>query len=224
MMRTRTIGFSLLFSAVFAVLASPVMTTSPRFYPDDPIQRDVESQDASGAARSDMGDVYEMVVNLFSNPKYKPSGERAKNINTIDEVPDSGWFTNRIGTTPLTIDEIARGPIMSAPPDPSQWVMIREKISGAHPGITAKNASDATWFLEFDPEYYPEAATGAVVMATKIYWALGYNQVESFISTFDPRRVTIDPHATVRRPNGKRTTFTHDDLEELLEPIARRAD
>ena len=37
--------------------------------------------------------------NLFVTSGYKPSGTRAKNINTIDEVPDSSWFTNRIGTT-----------------------------------------------------------------------------------------------------------------------------
>ena len=43
--------------------------------------------------------MYEMTYNLFVTPGYKPSGLRAKNINTIDEVPDSSWFTNRIGTT-----------------------------------------------------------------------------------------------------------------------------
>ena len=43
-----------------------------------------------------------MTYNLFVTAGYKPSGVRAKNINTIDEVPDSSWFTNRIGTTPIT--------------------------------------------------------------------------------------------------------------------------
>jgi len=61
-------------------------------------------------------------------------------------------------------------------------------------------------------------------MATKVFWALGYNQVESFITTFDPKRVEVDPEATIRRPNGKRTPFTQDDLDALLEPVARRPD
>ena len=30
------------------------------------------------------------------------------------------------------------GPIVGAPPDPSRWVLIREKTSGAHPGFTAQ--------------------------------------------------------------------------------------
>ena len=50
-----------------------------------------------GAARSEIGDLYEMTYNLFVQPGYKPSGLRAQNLNTIDEVPDSSWFTNRIG-------------------------------------------------------------------------------------------------------------------------------
>ena len=81
-----------------------------------------------------------------------------------------------------------------------------------------------TWFLEFDPPYYPEAATAAVVMATKFFWAFGYNQVESFLTTFDPKRMEIHPEATFRRPNGKRTPITRSDIDELLEHAARRPD
>jgi len=62
------------------------------------------------------------------------------------------------------------------------------------------------------------------VMATKFFWALGYNQVESFITTFDPKKATLDPKATIRRPNGKRTPFSRDDLAALLEPVARKPD
>ena len=36
---------------------------------------------------------------------------RAGNVNTIDEVPDSSWFTNRIGARPVSIDEAVRGPL-----------------------------------------------------------------------------------------------------------------
>src|SRR5262245_54057600 len=224
-MRIHRIGpLALAVALAGSALTRPASTASPRFYADDPVQRDVESQDASGAASSEIGDLYEMAINLFDNPKYKPSGLRAKSVNTIDEVADSSWFTNRIGTTPLTIDEVVRGPIHGAPPDASQWTVIRQKSAGAHPGITARDAKGETWFLEFDPPYYPEAATGAVVMATKFFWALGYNQVESFISTFDPANVSIGPNTTLRRPNGKRTAFKRDDLDELLESVARRKD
>ena len=170
---------------------APSRRKGPHFYPDDPIAREPESQDASKAQPYDIGSLYEMTNNLFVTAGYKPSGTRAQNINTIDEVPDSSWFTNRIGTTPVTVDELVRGPNRGAPPDPSRWVLIREKTSGAHPGFTARDAKGETWFLEFDPPYFPEGATGAVAVATKIFWAFGYNQVESYLTTFDPKRVEI---------------------------------
>src|SRR5262249_9503132 len=159
----------LLFAAAFSGFGS-ASATSPRFYRDDPIGREPASQDASHATPSEIGDLYEMTYNLFAQPRYKPSGRRAQNLNTIDEVPDSSWFTNRVATRALTIDEIVRGPIVGAPPDPSRWVIIREKTAGVHPGVTARDAKGQVWFLEFDPPYYPEAATAAVVMATKFFW------------------------------------------------------
>ncbi|HMF59612.1 MAG TPA: hypothetical protein VK595_04540, partial [Vicinamibacterales bacterium] len=213
----------LVFAAAFSGWGSAT-ATSPRFYRDDPIGHEPESQDASRAAPSEIGDLYEMTYNLFAQPRYKPSGHRAENLNTIDEVPDSSWFTNRIGTTALTVDDIVRGPNVGAPPDPSRWVISREKTSGMHPGVTATDAKGQVWFLEFDPSYYPEAATAAVVMATKFFWALGYNQVESFLTTLDPKRMAFDPEATIRRPNGKRTPFTRDDLDAILEHVARKPD
>ncbi|PWT81003.1 MAG: hypothetical protein C5B57_11320 [Blastocatellia bacterium] len=208
----------------FGLFASAVSTKGLHFYRDDPIAREPESQDASRAQPYEIGDLYEMSYNLFVTSGYKPSGMRAQSINTIDEVPDSSWFTNRMGTTTLTAEQIARGPVVGTPPDPSRWTLTREKTSGVHPGFTAKDAKGETWFLEFDPPYYPEGATGAVVVATKLFWALGYNQVESFLTTFDPKRADIDPNATLRRPSGVRTPFTKDDLDEVLERVARSAD
>jgi hypothetical protein len=213
---------TLVFTAAFSALLPAA--TGPRFYRDDPIARVPEAQDASHAAVNVIGDLYEMTYNLFVQPGYKPSGRRAQNLNTIDEVPDSSWFTNRIGAKPVSIDDVVRGPIVGAAPDPSRWTIVREKTSGAHPGMTARDAKGETWFLEFDPDFYPEGATASVIMATKIFWALGYNQVESFLTTFDPKRMEFDPKSTLRRPNGKRTPFTRDDIDELLQDVARKPD
>jgi hypothetical protein len=210
--------------AAIGLVATGVSTQSPRFYPDDPIARAPESQDAGKAAPYEQSQFYELAHNLFVTSGYKPSGQRAKNINTIDEVPDSSWFTNRVGTRTVATDELVRGANVGQPPDPSKWVLIREKTSGAHPGFTAMDAKGVTWFVEFDPPWAPEGATAAVAIASKIFWGLGYNQVESFITTFDPKKSSIDPGASIRRPNGKRTPFTQDDVNVILESVARNAD
>src|SRR5262245_34452928 len=220
----RRAGCAMLLVAALGLCARAVSTARPHFYPDDPIAREPESHDASKAQSYRMGSLYEMSNNLFVTAGYKPSGTRAKSINTIDEVADSSWFTNRIGSTRITVDELVRGPNRGAPPDPSRWVVFREKTSGSHPGFTARDAKGETWFLEFDPPYFPEGATGAVEVATKIFWALGYNQVESFLTTFDPKNVAFDPKATIRRPSGARTKFTEDDMNAILERVARKPD
>ena len=125
---------------------------------------------------------------------------------------------------PSPIDEIVRGPNVGEPPDPSRWVIIREKTAGGKPGVTARDAKGETWFLEFDPPYYPEAATAAALMSTKFFWGAGYNVVESFLTTFDPKRMEIEREAMFKRPNGKRTPATRRDIEQLLERAARNPD
>jgi hypothetical protein len=222
--RARRAGVLALSVGALGLYATGASTQGQRYFPDDPIAREPESQDASKTAEYEGSELYDLTFNLFVNSGHEPSGLRSKNINTIDEVPDSSWFTNRVGTRAMTTEELVRGPVVGRPPDPSKWVIIREKTSGAHPGFTAQDANGETWFLEFDPPQYPGGATGAVAISTKIFHALGYNQVESFLTTFDPKKATIDPKATVRRPNGQRTPFNQDDLNAILEIVARRGD
>jgi hypothetical protein len=202
---------------IIALAIAPVFTAGPKFYPDDPLQLEPESRDASGAKEWDIGLVYEISMNLFVTANHKPSNMRALNVNTIDEVPDSSWFTNRIGRKPFRPEDLARGPNADRPPASERWVIVGEKSSGAKPGFTARDANGVTWFVQFDDRGRREASTGAVEVATKIFWALGYNQVQTFLTTVDPAHVDFDPAATVRRPSGARTPFTRKDLHAVLE-------
>jgi len=214
-------SFALAASVAAIALAA---TDGRRFYGDDPLAREPESQDASRARPEDIGLMYDLSYNLFVTGRRDPTNVHALNANTIDEVPDSGWFTNRILPRRAAVDELVRGPNGGAPPNPERWTIVRQKSAGFAPGFTAKDANGETWFLSFDSPGHREAATGAMVVASKIFWALGYNQVETFITSFDPRHAVIDPAATIRRPNGKRTPMRAADLEEVLERAARNPD
>jgi hypothetical protein len=209
---------------VSGVCDMTVGTAGPRFRSDDPLTREPESQDASGAQETEIGLVYNLSYDLFVTASTKPEGVRAQNVNTIDEVPDSSWFTNRIGPRPLTASQIIEASTPGAPPASEAWTVIREKSSGFAPGFTARDAKGETWFVSFDPPSNPGGATGAMVLANKIFWALGYNQVETFITSIDRRALRIDPEATVRRPSGKRTPMTRADLDEVFERAARQPD
>ena len=211
----------LLVPALFIAIGIVVSTDGPRFYDDDPIAVEPASQDASNAQPGDIGLFYDLSYNLFVTAGYRPTNTRAKNINTIDEVPDSSWFTNRVG---LTADTLVRGVIPGPPPNAEQWTLIREKTSGFSAGFTAKDANGETWFISFDAPSNPEGATGAMVVATKLFWGLGYNQIETFLTRIDPKKLKIDPKATIRRPNGKRSPMEDDDLDEIFERAARSSD
>ena len=214
----------ILLIALFAAISIATASTQERrFYDDDPIAREVDTEDASGTQPWDVGLFYDLTVNLVVTAKRVPSNTRAQNVNTIDEVPDSSWFTNRV-VSAVPLEQILRGPNVGPPPAPEKWVIIREKASGYAPGFTARDANGETWFVSFDPPSNPKGATAAVVIANRLFWALGYNQVETFLTRIDPARLEIDPEATVRRPSGARTPFTRDDLDAVLERSARSAD
>src|SRR5262249_39425769 len=69
---------AILVIAVLAVSARAVSTQRPHFYPDDPIAREPESQDASNARPYQLGSLYEMANNLFVTSGYTLSGTRAE--------------------------------------------------------------------------------------------------------------------------------------------------
>jgi hypothetical protein len=207
-----------------AVIVAAGAAAAPRFYGDDPIAREPESRSAAGAKPLDISLFFEYSYNLFVTGRRLPSNLRAGNINSVDEVPDSSWFTNRVGSAPIAAERLATGPNSDPGPAPEKWTLLREKNAGTNPGFTARDANGRTWFVQFDIREFPEGGTGAVEIATKLFWGLGYNQVQTFITTFDPARVEIDPKATVKRPSGARTPFTRDDLARVLERAARNAD
>src|SRR5687768_6606574 len=79
--------------------------SDPRFYPDDPLVVDDDTAlDASGVKEAELSEAYDFLENTFGEPGDGEPG-RALNVNTLDEVPDSSWFTNRIGQRPMSIDE-----------------------------------------------------------------------------------------------------------------------
>src|SRR5262245_30209268 len=108
-------------ATVLMVLAIAVVTTigaGRKFYDDDPISREPETQDASRVQSRDIGLMYDLAPNLFGRPGDAATHVRARNINTIDEVPDSNWFTNRILARPISLEEGARGPLAGLGPAP----------------------------------------------------------------------------------------------------------
>ena len=206
-----------------------VAATRPRFYRRRSASRaSPRAQDASGAQPyGHRPDVRAVVQPVRRRPSYKPSNTRAQNVNTIDEVPDSSWFTNRIGSRQLSRrgdSRAARTPARR--PARSSWTIIREKSAGRAPGFTAQRRQrrDVVPVVR-SARTIPKAPPAAVVVADQDL--LGARLQPGRDVHHDVRsasRSTIDPNATVRRPSGERTPFTRDDLHAILERAARNAD
>ena len=139
-------------AAGLALMAGlPAGASNQRFYRDDPIANIVDSQDASKVEARDIDLTYDTLENSFSWPGDRTLDVRAQNLNTADEVPDSTWFTNRVGTRTMTVDELLRGPDTSDGPAPGSWTVIGAKNDGVTPGFTVRDGSGQKWFLKFDP-------------------------------------------------------------------------
>ena len=208
------------------VMAASLSTTAqsrPRFLSDDPLTREPDTQDASKTQSWDIGLTADITLNLFGKPGDPTPNVRAQNVNTIDEVPDSSWFTNRIYTRPLTADEVGRGANTVEGPAPGKWTVIRAKTAGTAPGFTVRDEKNEVWFISMDADGYPTAATAANVIASRLFWALGYYQVETYISSIRPENVAIGDKATVPS-HGKRRPYTQRDLRDVFKRSHRNAD
>ena len=218
-----------LIRALLAVAGALLITVTSsgngrKFYDDDPLQREPETQDARGAQEQDIDLFFDLAENLFGRPGDKALDVRARNINSIDEVPDSSWFTNRILAQPLSLEDVVRGPLTGKAPATGQWSVVRAKEAGFAPGFTMSDAAGETWFVSFDGKGYPEAATGAIMVANKIFWALGYWQAENYLISVRPDQLVIGDSATVVPPSGKRRKMRTSDVEAVLRRADRAAD
>ncbi len=209
---------------VFAAGAVSSRGATPKFFPDDPIAADVETQDASGVTSRDLSDPYDFLENTFMNPA-DTANIRAENVNTMDEVPDSSWFTNRILARPLSVEQIARGPFTGEGPSKAPWRVVGGKTEGITPGMRIRDEKNDLYFIKFDPPTNPEMATGAEVVTTPLFHALGYNVAENYLATIRREDLRIDPKTVLYRAvTGQRTPMTGEDLDALLAKAARNAD
>ena len=204
-------------------LVAPLSGANPRFYPDDPIGVDDDTAlDASKAAEQEDSNGYDFVVQTFIQPGERRD-VRAMNVNTLDEVPDSSWFTNRIGRRDISIEELVKGPD-TGPPQVSidGWVISRDKGSGVQPGFRMTDPTGQIYQIEFDPPDNPELASGAEIIGTAFYNAFGYHTVEVQLTEFDAAKLVISETASFRDVySGKRRRFTRQDLDDVLHRAAR---
>jgi hypothetical protein len=218
-LRRSTIPKALGFAWLLTLFLS-ASVTARKFYDDDPLEQEPPPMNANKVAPRRISDAYD----LFSNTLSK-RGERAtlnnpipaRAINTLGEVPDNSWYTNRHYKQRLSIEELVRGPGDQNAPDTSgPLTVVSAKTEGVTPGFLMEDARGRLYNVKFDPLKNPEMATSADVIVSKFFYALGYNVPENYIFTFSRSQLRIAPTAQVKTKVGKRRPMTERDLTEIF--------
>jgi hypothetical protein len=202
-----------------------VRSAAPRFYPDDPLWSDDDRAfDASKVVAIEDTNGYDFLINTFGSPGERRD-VRAPNVNTVDEAPDSSWFTNRIGRREMTVAEVVKGPDRAERVSLEGWVVSGGKGAGIQPGFRMSDPIGQIYQIEVDPPSNPELASAVEIIGTAFYHAMGYNTVDVYIVNIDRAALVISDRATIRDPlNGKRRPMKKSDLDVVFNQAARLPD
>jgi hypothetical protein len=147
----------------------------------------------------------------------KPS-RRAADVNALDEVPDSTWFTNRIGVRDLSITELVRGPNVDPSPfENLPWTITKAKSGGSAIGFVFEDTTGAKFILKFDVPDRPEMETAAHAIVHRILWACGYNVPQDHIGYVRRADLVIGDKARKRGIDDAK-------LDAMLAQVAREPD
>ncbi len=171
----------------------------------------------------DVGDqsVFYPLTRVFA---VDPAGE-AVNVNALDEVPNSSWFTNRIGLYGMRPDEIALGPCAADSKDPPlPWTVTGAKPNGANPGFIIKDAAGERHLVKFDGTVQGPRATAADVIVSKLYHAIGYHVPCNRVVFFERDAVYIGEDAKSENERGEKEPLTDKLLDEVFDKAQKLPD
>jgi len=150
--------------------------------------------------------------------------DEAENVNVLDEVPNSSWYTRRHFYEPMDIAALKQGPNKAGGPDTSRTItVIRGKSEGVTPGFTVKDAKGSIFVIKVDPPELPGIKSSSEVIATKLYYAAGFHTPQNSISFFDPQQLAVGDKATITKAGGEQK-MTRADLEQILDQAYKRED
>jgi hypothetical protein len=211
-------------AVVFAVTLSmvhPQAALAQKILPDDPLIEDDDRLDTPVKPKEvDLPDLYDLVVHSAFDLGKSPVGSEASNINTLDEVPDSTWFTNRHGAERMSLEKLRRGPNRGSGPDPKgKWWIFAGKSQGLTPGFFIRDETGERYVIKVDPIDFPEIASAAEAIATKIFYAIGYHVPENYIVYRDANVYEIEPGTRVTDQFGDKVPLTRRRLSRMTRKV-----
>jgi hypothetical protein len=204
---------------VFA-FAGVTACSAQRFLPDDPLTRTPEVAAVPKTDVQDINALYDFAHNSF---RYKSHGATdSLGINTLGEVPDSSWFTNR-DLSSLSIEALKKGGRSHGAPQ-SPYTVVAAKTEGVSTGFRIRDARGLLYFVKADPPSNLEMATAADVAGALFLYAAGYNVPENYILEGRFEEFHLSEKATVKSTYGKDHRLTATKLRQIFDKVPREPD
>lgn len=108
---------------------------------------------------------------------------RSQDVNSLDEVPASSWFTPRLGAVDISSQAIVKGPEEKGSPE-LPLTIVKAKKGGNSPGFVIQDARGLKYLIKFDRAEYPALESTVNFVANRLFWGFGYNVPEEFIFYF----------------------------------------
>jgi hypothetical protein len=192
-----------------------------KFYPDDPIASDPKPLPVGDIKKIEIFDLYDYFFQT-GRPQVRDA-HPASGVNTLGEVPNNAWFTNRHGRIPMTRSELQRGPGTDNAPRPP-FVIVGAKTEGITPGFRMKDAAGRLYFVKPDPVSNPELMTAADVLGSKFFYAIGYNTPENYIVRIRKSDWSIDKKARIKLKDQLSRKMSTGDFHDILDKVAKLPD
>jgi hypothetical protein len=172
--------------------------------------------------------------NLFFRPFTElwsvEAAHEAPNANSLDEVADSAWFTNRLGAHPMSVEELTHGACTPAQfidhpedaPDGS-WVIDHGKDNGASQGFRIKIPGKGKFLLKSDAPGI-ERSTAASAIGAAAYNATGFFTTCEQVVYVKRSVFKLTPGLKVTANTGVTHDFDQAALDKVLDGANKKGE
>ena len=202
------------------IFAGLTTCSAQQFLADDPLTRTPEVAPVGKVDVQDINALYDFAHQSFRYKNKVPT--ESLGVNTLGEVPDSSWFTNR-DLSNFTIEQIKKGGRAHGGPQPP-YTVVAAKTEGVSTGFRIRDGRGMLYFVKADPPSNLEMATAADVLGALFLYAAGYNVPENYLLICRPEELHLSEKATIKSTYGKDRKLTAIKLRQVIDQVPREPD
>ena len=168
-----------------------------------------------------------LVFRPLSDALAVEASTEAVNANSLDEVPDSAWFTGRLGARDFGVEELVRGackPEQILHPEgvaDGGWLIDKGKSNGSSPGFRVNIPGQGKYMLKSDEPVF-ERPSAASVIGAAAYHAVGFFTSCEQVIYFKPSLLRLKPGLRSTANFSDAKPFDLPALERVLSKLSRR--